>query len=67
MDKVCSQLWVYAELDRIYPSVLTDQKADNVRLEGDAGGDSKADNVRPAKSQISTDGQIQGLNEIPDG
>ncbi len=55
-DKAERQIWVYSELDRMYPSLV---KADNVRLPDDP----KADNVRPV---VSSDGQIQGLNSIPD-
>ena len=53
LPKLEAQLWVYSELDRMYPPL----EADTVLCMDDQG----ADNVRPADG-----GQIQGLGTIPE-
>ena len=53
MSKVDAQLWVYAELDRMYPP--------------SEKGTMPPDGGEPDKGTISPGGQIQGLGDIPGG
>jgi hypothetical protein len=55
MTKTEAQLWVYGELDRLYPPPAPVNKADSVLFVDSGKGVRNSD-----------DGQIQGLSSIPD-
>jgi hypothetical protein len=64
MSKADAQLWVYGELDRLYPP---QPSADTVRPYkplDDGSGDNEARTVSGAQRPVD-DGQIQGLGDIP--
>lgn len=55
-DKESRQAWVYAELDRMYPPLATEQPHTEV-----------SDIYRKVETAVHHDGQIQGLSDLPAG
>jgi hypothetical protein len=60
MPKADAQLFVYSELDRMYPAP---ESADSVRADGCEVNEARTVSAQPK----ADDGQIQGLGEIPGG